>query len=178
MAASDRTQFIALNGIYWLMQPGSSGAKLQQWLGLGAQSCCQGSAYLCVWVLFSQRLEVLKWLPMGSSLTLHGLIHRANLSMTNPSKSYRYPGPPILLAMEVRYYDLPGLGHVPTPGVCEWVVSWSLWLTALLGPHEVMKEEMPGSQQTGQSLQALSALTFFVSELLMSATSLNVCFKQ
>lgn len=69
------TQFIAPNGIYWLMQLGSSRAEFQQGLGLGAQMLSRLYC-LCVLALFSQRLKVLKWLPAGSSLSPHGLIHR------------------------------------------------------------------------------------------------------
>lgn len=53
--------------------------------------------------------------PLGSLLPPHGLIHRANLRMTNLPKSHTDPGP-ILLTMEAWYHHLPGLGHGPAAG--------------------------------------------------------------
>ena len=87
----------------------------QQWLGPGTQMLLSRLCFSWVLVLFSQRLKVLKWLPVGSSLPPHGLIHRANLRMTNLPKSHVCPGP-MLSTMEVRYHHLPGLGQVPAPG--------------------------------------------------------------
>lgn len=63
--------------------------------------------------------------------------------------------------------------------------SWSLGLTASLGPHEVMKggspkEEMPGSQQTDGTVSTgpFRLDILYVSEPLMSATSPRIRFKQ